>query len=94
MSGKFKSSPAIKVLNFGLLYSKYIYIQRLFHGNKLDLYVCLTQLNFALEIEYNICKNTNSEICFKKNTSLSMIACKNIANMISDYINIWCLIFS
>ncbi len=41
-------------------------IQRLFHDNKLNLYACLTQLKFALEIEYNICKNTLSEICFDK----------------------------
>ncbi len=58
---------AIQVLNFCLLYSKYyIYIQSLFHGNKLDLYACLTQLKFALEIECNICKSTNNEICFNK----------------------------
>ncbi len=38
----------------------------MFHGNKLDLYACLTQLKFVLEIEYNICKSTNNEICFNK----------------------------
>ncbi len=63
------NSDAIQVLNFCLLYTKYyIYIQRLFHGNKLDLYACLTQIKFALEIQYNICKSTNNEICFNKYT--------------------------
>ncbi len=61
------NSDVIQVLNCCLLYTKYyIYIQCLFQGNKLDLYVCLTQLKFALEIEYNICKSTNNEICFNK----------------------------
>ncbi len=60
----------------------------------LDLYACLIPLTFALEIEYYICKSTNNEICFYKfYTSLFMITYKNIINMISDYINIWCLIF-
>ncbi len=63
------NSDAIQVLHFYLLYTKYyIYIQCLFHCNKLDLYACLTQLKFALEIEYNICKSTNNEICFNKYT--------------------------
>ncbi len=35
---------------------------------KLDLCALLTQLKFALEIEYNICKSTNNEICFNKDT--------------------------
>ncbi len=46
------------------LYKILYYIQCLFHGNKLDLYAGLTQLRFALEIEYNICTSTNNEICF------------------------------
>ncbi len=63
------NSDAIQVLNFCLLYTKYyIYIQRLFHGNQLDLYAGLTQIKFALEIQYNICKSTNNEICFNKYT--------------------------
>ncbi len=33
---------------------------------KLYLYACLTQLKFAREIEYNICKSTNNEICLNK----------------------------
>ncbi len=39
-------------------------IGNIVHGNKLDLYACLTQLKVALEIKYNICKSTNNEICF------------------------------
>ncbi len=43
-------------LNFYTLYAKYyIYIQRLFNNNTLDLYVCLTQLKQALKIEH-ICR--------------------------------------
>ncbi len=34
----------------------------LFHGNKLDLYACLTKLKFAIEIEYNKCKSTNNAL--------------------------------
>ncbi len=61
------NSDAIEVLHFCLLYTKYyIYIQRLFHGNKLNLYACLTELKLTLEIEYNIHKSTNNEICFNK----------------------------
>ncbi len=55
------NSDAIQVLIFCLLHTKYyIYIQRLFHGNKLNLYSCLAQLKFGLEIEYNICKSTKN----------------------------------
>ncbi len=61
------NSDAIQVLNCCLLYTKYyIYIQCLFHGMKLDLYDCMTQLEFALEIEYNIFKSTNNAICVNK----------------------------
>ncbi len=57
------NSDGIQVLTFCLLYTKYyIYIQRFFHGNKLNLYPHLPQFKFALEIEYNICKSTNNEI--------------------------------
>ncbi len=60
-------SIVIQVLNICLLYTKYyIYIQCLFHGNKLDFYACLTQLKFGLDIEYNICKSTNNENEFYK----------------------------
>ncbi len=46
----------------------YIYIQRLFNNNTLDLYDCLTQFMQALQIEENICiKNKNEENFFKFN---------------------------
>ncbi len=31
-----------------------------------DLYACLAQVKMALEIEYNICKNSNKEKDFQK----------------------------
>ncbi len=31
-----------------------------------DIYAYLTQLKFALEIEYSICKSTHNDICFNK----------------------------
>ncbi len=55
------------VLNFFTLYAKYyIYIQRLFNNNTLDLYVCLTQLKQALKIEENICREQYNESNFFK----------------------------
>ncbi len=58
---------AIQVLNFCILYTKYyIYIQRFFNKNELDLYACLAQVKLALEIEYNICKNSNKEKDFQQ----------------------------
>ncbi len=61
------STDAMQVLNFCILYTKYyIYIQRLFNKNELDLYACLAQVKLALEIEYNICKNSNKEKDFQK----------------------------
>jgi len=57
----------IHVLNFCILYTKYyIYIQRLYNKNKLDLYTCLVQLKYALKIEHDICLNQNSEKNFEK----------------------------
>ncbi len=44
----------------------YIYIQRLFNNDALDLYVCLTQLKQALQIEENICRKNNNEDNFFK----------------------------
>ncbi len=45
------NSAAVQVLKFCLFYTKYyIYIQSMFHNNKLDLYACLTHLKFALEV--------------------------------------------
>ncbi len=60
------NTDAIQVLNFCILYTKYyIYMQRLFNKNELDLYACLAQVKLALEIEYNICKNSNKEKDFQ-----------------------------
>ncbi len=56
------NTDAIQVLNFCIFYTKYyIYIQRLFKNNELDLYACLKQLKQALDIEINICKRLNSD---------------------------------
>ncbi len=59
---------AMQVVNFCILYTKYYYmfIQCLFNKNELDLYVCLAQVKLALEVEYNICKNSNKEKDFHK----------------------------
>ncbi len=49
------NSDVMQVLNFCMLYAKYyIYVQRLFNNNTLDLYTCLNQLKQALKIERNI----------------------------------------
>ncbi len=61
------NNDVMHVLNFCTLYAKhYIYIQRLFNNNTLDLYVCLTQLKQALRIEENICRKNNNEDNFFK----------------------------
>ncbi len=57
-----QNNDVMHVLNFCTLYAKYyIYIQRLFNNNTLDLYVCLAQLQLkqALKIEENICRKNN-----------------------------------
>ncbi len=54
----------IKICRSGIKY--YIYIQRLFNNNTLDLYVCLTQLKQAWKIEENICRKNNNEDNFFK----------------------------
>ncbi len=49
------------------LYTKfYIFIQRLFNNNELDLYVCQIQVKLSLNIEYNICKKGNEHQKFIK----------------------------
>ncbi len=56
------NTDAMQFLNFCMLYTKYyIYIQRLFNKNELDIYACLAQVKLTLEIEYTICKNSNKE---------------------------------
>ncbi len=57
----------VHVLIFCILYTKYyIYIQRLFNNNTLDLYTCLNQVKQALKIEENICKTNNKKEKFHK----------------------------
>ncbi len=49
------TSVDIESLNYCVLYTKYyIYMQRLFSNNELDLYLCQTQIKTAITIEYNI----------------------------------------
>ncbi len=60
-------SDVIEVINYCVLYAKYyIYIQRLYNNNKLDLFGYMTQLKFAMEIESKICKSQNNEKKFAK----------------------------
>ncbi len=55
-----ETSNDILVLNYCILYTKYyIYIQRLFKNNVLDLYACQTQIKLALNMERSICKKGN-----------------------------------
>ncbi len=57
----------MQVLSFCILHAKYyIYIQRLFNNNTLDLYTCLNQLKQALETEENICNKNNKREKFLK----------------------------
>ncbi len=60
-------SDVIEVLTYCVLYAKfYIYIQRLYNKNTLDLYAYLSQLKYAMEVDYKICKNQNNEKKFAK----------------------------
>ncbi len=69
------NADAIQVLNLCILYTKYyIYIQRSFNKNELDFYPCLAQVKLALEIEYNICKNSKKKTF--KNFNLYMTTYK------------------
>ncbi len=64
-----ETSEDIEALNYCLLYTKYyIYIQRLFNNNELELYLCQTQIKTAIMIEYNISKNKNKNEVHKFNT--------------------------
>ncbi len=57
LNGFPETSDDILVLNYCILYTKYyIFIERLFNNNELDLYVCQTQVKLALNIEHSICK--------------------------------------
>ncbi len=60
-------SDVRQVLNFCILYAKYyIYTQRLFNNNTLDLYTCLNQLKQALKTRKYICKNNYKKEKFLK----------------------------
>ncbi len=65
--GFLSTSDVIQVLNYCILYAKYyIYIQRLFNNNTLDLYTCLNQLKEALKTEEKICNKNNKKEKFLK----------------------------
>ncbi len=67
-----ETSDDIRVLNYSILYTKYyIFIQRLFNNNELDLYVCQTQIKLALNIECSICKKRNEHQMFIKVSHIS-----------------------
>ncbi len=56
-----------QVLNYCMIYTKYyIYIQRLFDNNNLELYTYLSLLKYNLNIEYEICKNNNRADKFER----------------------------
>ncbi len=55
------NSDFMQVLNVGILYvNYYIYIQRLFNNNALDLYACLNHLKQAFHTEEKIRRKKNS----------------------------------
>ncbi len=57
----------IQVLNYCMLHTKYyIYIQRLYNQNNLDIHSCLAQLKNRLGVEYNISKKYNNESKFEE----------------------------
>ncbi len=59
----------IQVLNYCMLHTKYyiyIYIQRIYNQNNLDIHSCQAQLKNKLEIKYNIYKKDNNELKFEK----------------------------
>jgi len=55
------------VINFCIIYAKYyIYIQRLFNNNYLEVYACQVQIKAAIETEFQICKKNNTLNKFEK----------------------------
>ncbi len=88
------NSDVMQVLNFCLLYAKYyIYIQRLFSNNTLDLYACLNQLKQALKTEEKICK-TNNKKENSPNTTLSMRIYKAIMKILYVIMHLRLCIYS
>ena len=56
-----------EVLNYCILVAKfYIYRQRLFNDNDIDLFSFLVELKYKIKIEYGICKNNNTLDKFEK----------------------------
>ncbi len=61
-----KSKNKIHLINNCIFYIKYyIYIQKLFNKNHLDVYSCQMQLKHALEIEYGICNKNQTLVKFE-----------------------------
>ena len=56
-----------EVLNYCILVAKfYIYRQRLFNNNDIDLFSFLVELKYKVKIEYSICKHNNTLDKFEK----------------------------
>ncbi len=65
LMGFTETSDDILVLNYCILYTKYyIFIQRLFNKNELDLYVCQTQVKLALTLSIVYVKKEMNFKCF------------------------------
>jgi hypothetical protein len=61
----------VDVINFCILHAKYyIYVQRIFNDNKLDVYNCQVLIKSALDIELYICKKNGELHRFTKFESL------------------------
>ncbi len=59
--------PLQHVINFCIIYIKYyIYLQRLFNNNQLDVYSCQALIKSALDIENEICIKNRITLKFQK----------------------------
>ncbi len=82
------NSDVMQVLKFCILYAKYyIYIQRLFINNTLDLYTCLNQLKQAMKTEENICKTNNKKEKFLKYYFIYKNLQSNNEDIICNYVS-------
>ncbi len=62
-----KTKDEIHVITYCIFYIKYyIYIQKLFNKNQLDVHSCQMQLKHAIEIEYEICNKNKTRVKFEK----------------------------
>ncbi len=62
-----KTKDKIYVINYCIFYIKYyIYIQKLFIKNHLDVHSCQMKLKHAIEIEYEICNINKTLVKFEK----------------------------